>query len=55
MMDKPETTKERHLEEARQQGRIQMRDELLEYIEKMGGASRNLQLQLLIIKIEAMT
>ena len=57
MRDNAETTTERHLEEARQRGRAEMRDEILEYITAMGGgygAARNMQLQLLVIKLESM-
>ena len=53
-MTKPETTTERHRAEDVARGRVQMRDEILKYIESTGSAARNIQLQLLIIKLESM-
>ena len=53
-MDRAETTSERHLAEAEAKGRILMRDEILEYIVETGIAARNMQLQLLVIKLESM-
>ena len=51
-MDKFETTTERHLEEARQRGRAEMRDEILEILRN--SSVRNMQIQLLVIRLEEM-
>ena len=51
---KPETTTERHIAEAVEKGRIQMRDEIL----KMAPAdvlTRNIALQLYVAQIELKT
>ena len=54
MNDRIETTTERHLAEAEAKGRRQAIDEILEYIVETGSAARNMQLQLLVIKLESM-
>ena len=52
--DRVETTSERHMEEARQRGRAEMRDEILA-MAPADVLTRNIALQLYVAQIEAMT
>ena len=52
--DRVETTSERHKREERQRGRMEFRDEILLKLQN-GQGVRSIQIQLLIIEIEAMT